>query len=366
LSDRAVIGAEQCRKQKYTPAAKSIGIRRQVAYKLTAAIPGGDAVSIIGLKWALLALASLAVLVGGRVFAAILFGTAAIPKAMASVSAPMLLVDYSDMPKSQYLRARDGATLSYRLYPHEGDRVVVLIHGSSGVSAVMHVVARGLAQAGYTVYVPDLRGHADDGQLGDIDYPGQLDDDLVDLVQVVRHDHPGARVALVGHSSGGGFALRIAEGPNSELFARYVLLAPALHYGAPTWRPNAGGWATPFVPRIIGLNILDRLGVTWLQHLPVVAFAVDPSAPVRLALTYSFVMQRNFSAPNDDLARFGGVGAPVALLIGAQDEIFYADRYSPLLGPLRPATTFQVVPGVDHMGLITQPAAIAAIVATLR
>jgi non-heme chloroperoxidase len=323
-------------------------------------------VTRIWLKWAVLALAGLVVLAGAGIFAVILFGTAAAPKAMASVSAPMLLVDYSDMPKSQHFRARDGTTLSYRLYPHEGDRVAVLIHGSSGVSAVMHVVARALAQAGYAVYVPDLRGHADDGRLGDIDYPGQLDDDLVDLMLVVRQDHPHAAVALVGHSSGGGFALRIAEGPNAGLFVRYVLLAPALHYGAPTWRPNAGGWATPFVLRIVGLNILDRLGVTWFQHLPIVAFAVDPSAPVRLTPTYSFVLQRDFSAPNDDLARFGGVRAPVALLVGAQDEIFYADHYAPLLGPLRPATTFQVVPGVDHMGLITQPAAIAAIVATLR
>ncbi len=230
----------------------------------------------------------------------------------------------------------------------------------------MHALARAIAGAGYAVYVPDLRGHADDGRLGDIDYAGQLDDDLVDLMRVVRHEHPTAGVALVGHPSGGGFVLRFAEGSHTGLFARYVLLAPALHYGAATWRPGAGGWAIPFVPRLIGLNIVDRLGVNWFQHLPVVAFAVNPRAPVRLAPTYSFVMQHNFSAPNDDLARFGQVRAPVALLVGADDEIFYADRFAPLLGPLRPATTFQMVPGVDHMGLITRPEALAAIVATLE
>jgi alpha-beta hydrolase superfamily lysophospholipase len=169
----------------------------------------------------------------------------------------------------------------------------------------MHLLARALAGAGYAVYVPDLRGHADDGRRGDIDYPGRLNDDLVDLMRVVRHDHPQAGVALVGHSSGGGFALRIAEGSDSGLFERYVLLGPALHYGAPTWRPDAGGLATPFVPRLIGLSLLDRLGVTWFRHLPVVAFAVDPGVAARLAPTYSFVMQHNFSAPNDDLQRFG-------------------------------------------------------------
>jgi alpha-beta hydrolase superfamily lysophospholipase len=382
-------------------------------------------VTTIWLEWALLASAALVVLAAAGLAAAIAFGTAPAPKPMQSVSAPMAAVDYSDMPDRQHFQARDGARLSFRLYPHDhphdhphvspldhpsdyphvspldhpsdyphaspldrpsdyphasprdhphsgdlyphdGGRVVVLIHGSSGESSGMHAVARALVGAGFAVYVPDLRGHAEDGRLGDIDYAGQLDDDLVDLMQVVRRDHPRAGVALVGHSSGGGFVLRIAEGPHTALFDRYVLLAPALHFGAPTWRPGAGGWATAFVPRIIGLTILDRFGVTWFQHLPVVAFGVDPKVPVRLAPSYSFVMLRNFAAPDDDLALFAQVRAPVALLAGEQDEIFYADRFPTLLGPQRPGTTFRIVPGVDHMGLITRPEALAAIVATLQ
>ena len=252
--------------------------------------------------------------------------------------------------------------LSYRAYAREGDKVVMLIHGSSGVSSGMHAMARALAEAGFAVYVPDLRGHNGDGRLGDIDYFGQLDDDLADLMLVVRREHPQAGVALVGHSSGGGFALRVAEGPDGGSFARYVLLAPALHYGAPTWRPGSGGWATAFVPRIIGLTMLDRLGVRWFQHLPVVAFAVPAEGPVRLAPTYSFVMLQDFSAPRDDLERMGQVRTPLALLVGEQDELFHADRFAPLL----PGTPVQVLPGVDHMGIIIRPDAIAAVLATLR
>jgi alpha-beta hydrolase superfamily lysophospholipase len=321
---------------------------------------------MITLKWAALALAGLAVLASAGLAAAIAFGTAPAPEPLDSISGPLAKVDYRDLPLRQHFQARDGTTLAYRVYQADGDRVVVLIHGSSGESTGMHALADGLNDAGFNVYVPDLRGHANDGRLGDIDYLGQLDDDLVDFMQVVRQEHPHADVALAGHSSGGGFVLRIAEGPQSSLFARYVLLSPALHYGAPTWRPDAGGWAAPFVPRIISLTLLDRLGITWFQHLTAVAFAVPHDVPVRLAPGYTFVMTRNFGAPPDDLARFGQIRAPVALLVGDRDEVFYPDRFVSLLRPLRPATRFQVVPGVDHMGLIVQPQAIEAVLAALQ
>src|ERR1700733_4832025 len=106
------------------------------------------------LKWTLLALAGLAILAGGGLAAAILFGTAAAPVAMASVSASMASVDYSDMPKPRQFQARDGAMLPQRFYPHECDRVAVLIRGSSGESSGMHAVARAIAGAGSRCMCP--------------------------------------------------------------------------------------------------------------------------------------------------------------------------------------------------------------------
>jgi alpha-beta hydrolase superfamily lysophospholipase len=321
---------------------------------------------VLWLKWTALIVAAVAAVSVIGIAGLIALGTAARPKAMQSVSAEMAAVDYSDLPAPSRFPARDGTSLSYRRYNHDGDRVAVLIHGSSGESSGMHALARALHEAGFAVYVPDLRGHGNDGRLGDIDYPGQLDDDLVDLMQIVGQEHPSARVDLIGHSSGGGFVLRIAESGNGFLFARFVLLSPALHFGAPTWRPRAGGWAAAFIPRIVGLTILRRFGVTWFQHLPSVAFAVADDAPVRLAPTYSFVMQNNFAAPNHDLERLGQVGAPLFVLIGDQDEIFYADRFAPLFQAHRPGTPVTLLPGVNHMGMIVRTEALAAVVAALH
>ncbi len=74
------------------------------------------------------------------------------------------------------------------------------------------------------------------GTRGDIAYIGQLEDDLADLVGEIRKTDPTAPLTLIGHSAGGGFALRVAASPIQNLFARTVLLAPYLGYDAPSSR----------------------------------------------------------------------------------------------------------------------------------
>ena len=58
--------------------------------------------------------------------------------------------------------------------------------------------------------------------------------------------------------------------------------------------------------------------------------------------------------------------APVTLLVGENDEVFYAEHFEPLLRPRKPDILIEVLPGVDHMGIIVQPAAIASVVAALE
>ena len=296
----------------------------------------------------------------------IVFGTASPPAELTSVSDPMRHIDFSDLPPLQHFAARDGQALSYRLYPGTGPDVVVLIHGSSGESSGMHAVAKTLSAVGDIVYAPDLRGHGFDGNPGDIGYIGQLDDDLVDFVGVIRPLHPHADLILVGHSSGGAFVLRIAEGPNAHWFKRFVVLSPALPHGGETLRPYAGGWVTPFVGRIIAIKFLNRLGIRWFNGLPIIAFAVDPHASVPLDATYSYRMQETFTAPPDAIARLSSIKQPLAVLVGTEDELLYADRFAPLIHRERPDVPVTLVPGVDHMGMVTDLRALAAIATAIR
>ncbi|HKW55085.1 MAG TPA: alpha/beta fold hydrolase [Stellaceae bacterium] len=294
----------------------------------------------------------------------IAFGTAAAPPPMASVYDNVRRMDMSELPPLQRYTARDGASLAYRAWPGGGERVAILIHGSTSSSRAMNPLAKALNAAGATVYAPDMRGHGESGRRGDIDYIGQLDEDLADLVAMLKPKHPGASFTLIGFSSGGGFTLRMAGGRYGDLFDRYILLAPYLGYDAPSSR-HGGGWAAPYVPRVIGLVVLNRIGIHGLEGLPIVAFArrPDPSEPVP---TYSFRLAFSFSAHRDFRDDFRHVRQPMALLVGGDDDEMFADAYAPLLQPMRSDIPVQVIPGVGHIGVTSEPAALAAIRAVFR
>ena len=229
----------------------------------------------------------------------------------------------------------------------------------------MNAVAKALAGAGVTAVALDIRGHGASGTRGDIAYPGQLDDDLGDLVAQLRKAYPAARFSLIGHSAGAGFALRIAGGPLGDAFDRFVLLAPYLGYSAPTNRPAEGPglWAQPDLPRIIATLALEKLGIDWPQSLPAVAFATAPEAKMFVTSQYSFRLMGNYTAPLDWRGAFACVKGRITVIAGADDQLMDADGYKRTLPPLGVPLT--VLPGVDHMGIVYKAEAIKAILAAM-
>jgi pimeloyl-ACP methyl ester carboxylesterase len=240
---------------------------------------------------------------------------------------------------------------------------VVLVHGSSGTSGSMHLVAKAIHAKGATVYALAMRGHDGTGRSGDVDYIGQLDDDVVDFLKTLGPRKTGETRTLLGFSSGGGFALRFAGGPNGGLFDRLILVSPQLPHDAPTSRSGAGGWVSVAIPRIVGLSILTRLGITAFNGLPALRMAANPDPAVGLTPVYSYRMLSNFGPTDDYAGDLKRVRGPVALLVGAKDEIFHADQYAPLLKPVRPDLTVTVLPGLSHMEMTTKPLALDALAA---
>ena len=283
------------------------------------------------------------------------------PPELASISQTAGAVDRSDMPGLERFSARDGTVLAYRHYPARlpaSGQVAVVIHGSSGSSVAVHVLGKALAARGVETFAPDIRGHGGSGTRGDIGYLGQLEDDMADFVAEIRKAQPDAPLTLLGHSSGGGLALRLAGSPIQNLFARTVLLSPYLGYDAPSSRQDAGGWASPDIPRFIGLSLLRRSGITCCESLPTIAFAVAPNSSAILASTYSYRLMRNFGTTPDFRADLAAAGKPVALFAGAADELMFPEKYRDAVGVRVPV---RLIDGVNHMGILSDPKAVSVI-----
>jgi alpha-beta hydrolase superfamily lysophospholipase len=312
------------------------------------------------LKWGLCAVGALALLLTALVATPL----PRLPE-LASISAARAKVDFSALPAIERFQARDGTWLGYRHYPAGGPatgRVAIVVHGSSGSSGgTIHALSGTLASRGVETFAVDIRGHGASGTRGDIGYVGQLEHDLADFVAVVRKTAPSAPLTLVGHSSGGGFALRVAGSPVQHLFARAVLLAPYLGYDAPTSRPSSGGWAKADIPRILGLELLRAAGVSCCEALPVLALAVPPNSEQALVGTYTDRLMRNFAVSRDYRRDLAAATRPITIFAGAEEELMFPDKYAEAVRGAPVAVDVKLIDGVNHMGLVSAPKAVLAV-----
>ncbi|WP_375172683.1 alpha/beta hydrolase [Pseudooceanicola sp.] len=261
-----------------------------------------------------------------------------------------------------------STTLIRTLEGPEDGPLIVLVHGSGWDGGQFDALARGLAEVG-DVLVPDLRGHgAEPERRGDVDYVGQMEDDLAELI--ASHVKQDQRVVMLGHSSGGGLVIRFANGPHGELLDRAVLLAPFVQHDAPMMRENSGGWARPLTRRIVGLSMLNMVGITALDHLVAIEFAM-PEAVLqgperhRATTAYSWRLNKGF-APRRDWQADVAALPEFLLLAGAEDEAFVAEGYAPEFRKLTDRGRYEVLPGVGHLGIVDDPRVLARIGAFLQ
>ena len=297
---------------------------------------------------------------------AIAFGGPAKPSAMASINDPFESVDFSDLPKISQFMARDGTQLAFRYYPTTdvaSKGSVVLVHGSSATSSSMHVMAREFAAAGYATYSLDIRGHGQSGVRGHIAYVGQLEDDIEDFVHTTKLAQPST---LVGFSSGGGFVLRFAGSSKQKLFANYLLLTPFISQDAPTIRPGNGGWASVGVPRIIAISVLNGFRIHVFDDLPVIRYALTEENAKFLTPEYSFALAQDFRPQRDYQANIRAVEEPLRVLVGQNDEVFFADKFASVFKGAGKDIPVTILPGIDHISLTLNPVAVQAAVNTVE
>jgi pimeloyl-ACP methyl ester carboxylesterase len=236
----------------------------------------------------------------------------------------------------------------------------------------MHRMAEALLQRGVTVYVPDLRGHGANYPHGDISYLGQLDDDMADFMSAVHPQYNNAQWTLVGFSSGGGFALRIAGSDPGKDFGRFVFVSPYLRYNAPTVRPATPNekaspehnvWYSVSIKRIVGLSIFNSVGIHHFDGLPVLAFPV-PTGIEATTASYSFRLEENFQPRGNYQADIRAIKKPAQVFVGGQDELFLPEKFADVFDKDRSDIPVTIVPGLGHSDMVTKPEAITAVANT--
>jgi alpha-beta hydrolase superfamily lysophospholipase len=281
---------------------------------------------------------------------------------------------YPTIPRD--LTLRDGVKLhAYVLEATGGPprTAIVLVHGVLGSGFLLDRGAGMLREAfgaGSTeVLSIDLRGHgASGGTPGDVDFIGQYEEDLGDVVRVLKTERPGLRVVLAGHSMGGGIVLRYAERRSSRRDLPPVdgtlLFAPYLGWSSPTVRkttadPAASAGAEILkvhLPRILGLALLNVSGITAFNGLRTEFFNLPPELPLR---SYSYRAMES-QAPSDYRRALAGATHPLLVVVGSRDEAFVADEFREVLREAGQAPP-EIVPDATHDCVVHDPRAMAAV-----
>ncbi|WP_211250491.1 alpha/beta hydrolase [Sulfitobacter donghicola] len=262
----------------------------------------------------------------------------------------------------QALPMRDGYPLQVRTYGGADDvPLLVLVHGSGWHGLQFDMLAKGL-QGKADVIVPDLRGHgAAPGRRGDIDYIGQFEDDLADMIKAVAK--PDQKIIMAGHSSGGGLVVRFAGGEHGGMLDGAVLLAPFLKHNAPTTRTDSGGWARVLMRRIIGLSILNTFQIKAFNNLPIIQFNM-PKAVLEgplgdtATVAYSYRLNQSY-APRSKYLEDVAALPPFVLLAGGADEAFFAQEYAPTMGAVTDKGQYEIMTGANHLDIVNDSRTLA-------
>lgn len=275
-----------------------------------------------------------------------------------------------ELPPIQTYEARDGRSLCYRHYEANSNKIIILLHGMSEDGQYLHPLAefiskRQLAQ----VIVPDLRGYGlHPIRRGDVEYIGQHDDDIEDLVKRIwsRAVSPYTLI-IAGHSAGGGNAIRLSLHPLAKEISAFLLLAPAVNPKAPISHQK-DPWSTMQIAtrKLTLLNVLNRVGLRFLNKW--IVMNIDKPLANRngretLNLSYRLFKSRSLKARYDRYLR--AMTQPTLVLVGEKEEVYIPGQYAPMFAEYNKAKV-EMILDCDHDGILTNEEAFREVESWLR
>lgn len=267
------------------------------------------------------------------------------------------------MQKRSFL-ARDGVRLAYDdfvadetssegLSFHDSDSVhgaskacLIFLHGSTYNSRRYANIAKAMCRQGYRVCLLNWRGHGDsDGNPGDVSYVGQLEDDLADMIELVKVQDPEASIVIGGHSAGAVVCLRYVDKYGCDDIKAISIVSPVINGPLETVRypQPSSAWQYKLI-YFRKAKPIHAAPEAALQHAPILnmkAFGLAKILPFlrhkrilsfpaseRMAklegrvLDYSYNLMLSCDI-NAYPRAFNKVRVPAFLLVGEEDEVIH-------------------------------------------
>jgi pimeloyl-ACP methyl ester carboxylesterase len=251
--------------------------------------------------------------------------------------------------------ARDGKSIFAHRFGSDTSTSIIFMHGVASTGAAMEKGARLLHETtGAEVITPDFRGHGQsDGKPFDVEYIGQYEDDLEDIINYIKRERPTNRFIIAGHSMGGGVAMRYALKEDAPVPYAYLLLAPNFGEG-PTQRSDkdvdekkakdASSFVHFDVRRMIGIILLNSVGIHDFDYLPILYF----NNPLKvMEYTYRAVMSAQPIRPKTSDIALQSVKSPLLVIVGSDDEVFEVANFESYVSENSHGKTV-IIPGLTH------------------
>ena len=296
--------------------------------------------------------------INAGIIISMLFGVSPLPESNKFESRnPFNTVDYSALPPRSYFILRNQDKICYREYPANAHNIMIYIHGITGSSRNMHVIAQYMSSNNLAHgFALDMRGHGDSGEKGKIAYIGQLEDDMAEIINTIRYNYPSKKIIMTGFSAGGGFAIRFAGSQYGRLVNTYFFLTPFLHPDTPINRPPSPGtedqWMSVYLPRIIGLSIANLFGITSFNNLPVIEYRIPDIFQEEYTAEYSYNLSENFRPHKDYIGDIRKLKLRAVLFAGNNDQGFIAEKYRDELAQYSNYLWFKFINDAGHLDMV--------------
>ena len=252
--------------------------------------------------------------------------------------------------------------------------IVLHLHANSYTNVIYTSYAKCLSQSDNLVCLLNLRGNGASGGLkGQVDYTGQLEDDVQQVIRQLSESYPKVPIVLSGHSGGTAICLRYADRYKFNDISGLILMAPIIQPNPEASRYDMPGtWFLKFFSRVKSVTrsipknkknqlpniFVSRIILAWifpfLRNINTVSFPRNGELHEGRTFDFSYKTMRNYFIPNY-ATLFSRISGPVFISIGSDDDVTlpsFIGSISNQYMSCEPKSECHILDGVNHINVV--------------